>query len=406
VAILTNAGGPGIIATDNVEARSLTMARFTRETIEALRSGLPAEAALYNPVDVLGDAGADRYSFALEKVLADPHVDSVVVLMCPTGVTQSLETTRAIVDLQEKYRDKPIVGVYLGGESLAEGIQLMVQAGIPCFTFPEPAVAAISGLVRYGQYRQASEGESDLIYPDVDPKTVKAVFYDVLRDHRLVLLGSEAAAVARAYGIPVAPTVLTSTPEEAVAEAEQMGYPVVLKVASPKILHKTDVGGVRIGLESPEAVRRAFVEIMENVRRLLPQTVVYGIEVQKMMPQGVELFIGVTRDVQFGPLIACGLGGIYVNLFKDVSFRLAQGLTRHQIEAMLGETKAYALLRGYRGTTPADLPALIEAIGRTARLALDFPEINEMDINPVFAYPQGLSALHVKITISWGGVKG
>jgi acetyltransferase len=173
-----------------------------------------------------------------------------------------------------------------------------------------------------------------------------------MRDNRLVLLGSEAAAVARAYGIPAAPISLVTTPDEAVEEAEKMGYPVVLKVASPKILHKTDVGGVKIGLDSPEAVRKGFIEIMENVHRLMPQAVIYGVEVQKMMPRGVELIIGMTRDVQFGPLIAFGLGGIYVNLLKDVSFRLAKGLTEREIENMLRETKAYTLLRGYRGEKP------------------------------------------------------
>ncbi|MQL51744.1 CoA-binding protein [Desulfofundulus thermobenzoicus] len=400
VAIVTNSGGPGIVATDNVEARGLTMARFTRETIDELRAGLPAEAALYNPVDVLGDGKADRYRFAMEKVLADPNVDSMVVLMCPTAVAQPVETTRAVVELQKQYPGKPILGGYLGGESMAEAVQLMAEAGIPCFTFPEPAIAAISGLVNYGQFREMPGDGNELSYPDVDKRAVKAIFYDVIRDNRLVLLGSEAAAVARAYGISAAPVSLATTPDEAVEEAQKMGYPVVLKVASPKILHKTDVGGVKVGLDSPEAVRRAFVEIMENVNLLLPEAVVYGIEVQKMMPKGTELIIGMTRDVQFGPMIACGLGGIYVNLLKDVSFRLARGLTRREIENMLAETKAYTLLRGYRGEKPADLPALVDAIGRTARLVLDFPEINEIDINPVFAYNQGLSALDIKITIS------
>lgn len=400
VAIVTNSGGPGIVATDSVEAKGLAMARFSKETIEELRAGLPPEAALYNPVDVLGDAKADRYRFALKKVLADPNVDSVMVLMCPTAVADPVETTRAIIELRNQYPHKPLLGVYLGGQSMAEGVRLMSEAGIPCFTFPEPAVSAIEGLVRYARYRRLPEGKGELAYHDVDKKTVKAIFYDVLRDNRLVLLGSEAAAVARAYGIPAAEIVLATTPEEAVEEAEKIGYPVVLKVASPKILHKTDVGGVKVGLDSPEAVRRGFIEIMENVHRLLPQAVVYGVEVQKMMPKGIELIIGMTRDVQFGPMIACGLGGIYVNLLKDVAFRLAQGLTKEEIEAMLTETKAYVLLRGYRGEKPADLPALIEAIGRTARLVLDFPEITEMDINPVFAYPQGITALDIKITIS------
>lgn len=400
VAIVTNSGGPGIVATDAVESNSLTMARFEKETLEELRGGLPPEAAVYNPVDVLGDAKADRYRFALEKVLADPNVDSVLVLMCPTAVAEPLETTRAIIELHQKYPYKPVIGVYLGGESLAEGVKLMSEAGIPCFTFPEPAVSSLKGLASYGEYRKAAVARGDLNYPDVDRKTVKAVFYDVLRDKRLVLLGSEAAVVAQAYGIPAAPIVLATTPEQAVEAADKMGYPVVLKVASPKILHKTDVGGVKVGLNSPEEVRLGFMEIMENVHRLIPQTPLYGVEVQKMMPKGIEMIIGMIRDVQFGPLIACGLGGIYVNLLKDVSFRLARDLTRKEIEALLSETKAYILLRGYRGERPADVAALVEAIGRTARLALDFPEITEIDINPVFVYHQGLSALDVKITIS------
>ncbi|MCL6559241.1 MAG: acetate--CoA ligase family protein, partial [Firmicutes bacterium] len=196
------------------------------------------------------------------------------------------------------------------------------------------------------------------------------------------------------------PISLATHPDEAVSLADQMGYPVVLKIASPKIIHKTDVGGVKIGLDSAEKVRSGFIEIMENVQRYLPAVVVHGIEVQKMMPKGTELIIGMTKDVQFGPLIAFGLGGIYVNLLKDVSFRLAHGLTTREIENMLTETKAYTLLRGYRGEEPADIKAIVEVIARVARLVTDFPEITEMDINPVFAYNQGVSALDVKITVS------
>ncbi len=400
VAIVTNSGGPGIIATDNVEAKGLQMARFSKETIEELQEKLPAEAGIYNPVDVLGDAKADRYRFALEKVCADPNVDSVVVLMCPAGVTQPVETTEAILEVRKAHPDKAIFAAFMGGESLAEGAAMLAREGVPCFTFPEPAIAAISGLVYYNEMLNTPEGEAAAALPGIDRKGVKAVFYDVIKDNRLVLLGSEAAEVARCYGIPAAPVALTVSPEEAVAEAEKMGYPVVLKVASPKILHKTDVGGVKIGLQSAEEVRSGFMEIMNNVHGYLPQAVVYGIEVQKMMPRGTELIIGMTRDIQFGPLIAFGLGGVYVNLIKDVSFRLARGLTLREIEKMLQETRAYTLLRGYRGEKPRDIGALVDAIRRVAALVTDFPEITEMDINPVFAYEEGLSALDIKITLS------
>ncbi|TYO94691.1 acetate--CoA ligase alpha subunit [Desulfallas thermosapovorans] len=400
VAIVTNAGGPGIITTDNVEAKGLQMARFDKDTIEELRANLPAEANIYNPVDVLGDAKADRYRFALEKVCADPNVDSVVVLVCPVGVTQPVETSEAILEMCKKFPEKPIFAAFMGGESLAGGASMLAKAGVPCFTFPEPAVASISGLVKYNEILETPRDDGTNGLPSFDCKGVKAIFYDVIKDNRLVLLGSEAAEVANCYGIPAAPVVLATSPEEAAEEADKMGYPVVLKVASPKILHKTDVGGVKIGLKTAEEVRQAFTEIMDNVHGYMPQAVIYGIEVQKMMPKGTELIIGMTRDVQFGPLIGFGLGGIYVNLLKDVTFRLARGLNTREIEQMLRETKAYTLLRGYRGEKPRDIEALVDTIRRVAALVNDFPEIAEMDINPVFAYENGLSALDIKITIS------
>nr|WP_092471952.1 acetate--CoA ligase [Desulfotruncus arcticus] len=399
VAIITNSGGPGIIATDNVENYGLQMARFTKDTIDALRGTLPVEANVYNPVDVLGDAKADRYRFALQKVCADPNVDSVVVLMCPTGVTQPVETSQAILEAKKAYPEKPILAAYMGGETLARGSAMLAEGGVPCFTFPEPAISCISGLVRYNEMLQKQE-EAAAQMSRIDQKGAKAVFYDVIKDNRLVLLGSEAAEVANCYGIPVAPTVLATTPEEAALEADKMGYPVVMKVASPKILHKTDVGGVIVGLKNSDEVRRAYLEIMDNVYGYMPQAVVYGVEVQKMMPKGTELIIGMTKDIQFGPLVGFGLGGIYVNLLKDVSFRLARGLTSGEVEKMLQETKAYTLLRGYRGEKPRDIAALTDVILRVAALVNDFPEITEMDINPVFAYEEGLSALDIKITIS------
>ena len=402
VAIVTNSGGPGIIATDNVDLNGLTMARFEKKTTEELRANLPAEAGIYNPVDVLGDAKADRYQFALKKVLEDPNVDNVLVMMCPTAVTQPAETSQAIIAARDAHPDKPIFAAYMGGSTLAQGASLLTSAGIPCFTFPEPAIECLRGLKNYSRYCNIEKVVQPGNIPDVDQKAVKAVFYDVIKDKRLVLMGSEAAEVAKAYGISAAPTVMTITPEGAVAEADRMGYPVVLKVASPKILHKTDVGGVKIGLQSAAEVKKAFAEIMASVHRHLPEVYIYGVEVQKMMPKGTELIIGMTKDVQFGPLIAFGLGGIYVNLLKDVSFRLAKGLTDQEIETMLAETKAYTLLRGYRGEAPRDMAAVIDVIKRIALLVSDFPEITEMEINPVFAYDKGLSALDVKITISRG----
>lgn len=400
VAVITNAGGPGIVTTDRIEHHKLKMARFNKDTIEQMRTNLPVESSVYNPVDVLGDARADRYQLALEKVMADDNVDSAVVLVCPTAVTDPENTARAIIEAHRAFPAKPVFGAYMGGEMLSGGARMLNEAGIPCFTFPETAISAISGMSRYARMREMPRETGVLDIEGINRDRVKEIFQQVKSDNRLVLLGSEAARVMEAYGIPAAPIALATSPGEAAQLAEKMGFPLVMKVASPKILHKTDVGGVKIGLKTVDEVKSGFLEITENVHRYLPQVVIHGIEIQKMMPKGVELIIGMTRDVQFGPLIAFGLGGIYVNLLKDVSFRLAAGLTRPEIESMIAETKAYTLLRGYRGEEPADIKTIIDIIARSAKLVTDFPDITEMDINPVFAYHQGASALDVKITIS------
>ena len=400
VAIVTNSGGPGIIATDRVEAHGLQMARFAKETIEELRSYMPAEAGIYNPVDVLGDAKTDRFSFAFEKVFKDENVDSIVMMMCPVAVTEPVDTARSLIEISRRYPEKTVITAMMGGKSLAEGAALLSSSGIPCFSMPEPAIAAIAGMSAYKKLKERPVAEERTTYFKPDLKTVKAIFYDVKRDGRLALLGSESAEIVSAYGITAAPTIISQSPDEAAAIADQLGYPVVLKIASPKIMHKTDVGGVIRDLQNAEEVKNAYVNIIENVHRYLPKVVPYGIEIQKMMPKGIELIVGMTRDVQFGPLIGFGLGGIFVNLIKDVSFRLAQGLTSVEISDMIAETKAYSLMKGYRGEKPVDILAVSEVIRRLAVLATDFPEITEVDINPVFAYEEGTAALDVKITLS------
>jgi len=400
VALVTNAGGPGIVATDAVEGRGLKMAQLGKRTLDALRKELPREASIYNPIDVLGDAGADRYSVALAKVMEDKSVDSVIVLVCPTALAQPEDTAKVIIDVHRQYPTKPICSVFMGGASLAGGVRMLGEAGIPCYVFPEVAVNTIAGLVTYTRARERVKDEALPVFKDVDPERVRRTFEAVKKDNRLVLLGSEGAEVVQAYGIPAAPIKLATRAEEAVAIAEELGYPVVLKVASPKIIHKTDIGGVKVGLASPAEVMAGFWAVTGNVQRYLPGVNILGIEVQKMMPKGKEVIIGMTRDVQFGPMLAFGLGGIYVNLIKDVAFRLARGLSRKEARAMITETKAFTLLRGYRGEEPADIDALANIILRVARLVLDFPVITEMDINPVFAYKDGASALDVKITIT------
>lgn len=401
VAVVTNAGGPGILASDAIELNGLEMARFARETTEGLRASLPPEASIYNPVDVLGDAMPERYAVALEYVARDANVDSILVLLTPQAGTMPEETARLMIETHRRYPDKVMAAALMGGETVERATVALKQAGIPAYFAPERAVAAVAGLTRYAGFRRGAARRQDgLTFAGLKPETVEEVFRKVRQDRRVILLGHEAAAVVEAYGVPCAATRLATGPEEAVAAAEAVGFPVVLKVASPQIVHKTDVGGVKVGLKTPEAVYRGYLDILESVHRHLPQAEVYGVEVQRMMPPGIELIVGVTRDLQFGPLLMFGLGGIYVDLLRDVSFRLTHGLSREEVKEMVRETKAYTLLRGYRGQAPGDIEALVDALCRVARLVEDFPAIVEMDINPVFAYAQGLAALDVKITIA------
>ncbi|MEW6082052.1 MAG: acetate--CoA ligase alpha subunit [Bacillota bacterium] len=398
--IVTNSGGPGIIATDSTERRGLKMAHLAKETIDSLREALPRTANVYNPVDVIGDAGAARYRLALEKTLGDPGVDVGLVILSPTAVLDATQAAQVVLEARQAHPDKPILASFMGGQAVEEASALLFKQGVPCYPFPEPAVEAIQGLVKYGKRLKNPPCTESPQFGGVNTGAVKEILRDIRKEGRLILLGPEAIRVARAYGIPCAPSLLATRADEAAYMADLLGFPVILKVASPKIFHKTDVGGVKPNLKGPEEVRQAFLDITESVQRYLPGITPHGIEVQRMAPKGVELIVGMTRDVQFGPLIAFGLGGIYVNLLKDVAFRLADGLSEAEARLMMEETKAFTLIRGFRGEKPKDCAAIAQMIQRVAQLALDFPEITEMDINPVMAYDQGALALDVKITIS------
>ncbi len=400
VAVVTNSGGPGIVASDAVEGYGLNMARFTEKTLGYLGEKLPPTANIHNPIDVIGDAHADRYEVALDAALSDPNVDAAVVILSPTAVLDIKETAVITVEASKKYPNKPIVASFIGGAAVEEGIQYLYENGVPTYPFPEPAVATLRGMIRFGELRREVEKGDQWSFADVDKAGVQAIFDKVRASGRDLLLSPEAAEVAELYKIPAAPSKLAQNAKEATAQAREMGYPVVMKIASPDIMHKTDVGGVKIGLNTEEEVAQAFEEIMANSKKAVPDAKIYGVEVQKMMPKGDEMIIGMTKDVTFGPMIAFGSGGILVNLLKDASFRLANGLSRSEVEEMITETKAYTILKGFRGQKPDDIPALQEAIGRVAQLCRDFPDIFELDINPVFAYPKGLSALDVKIRLS------
>lgn len=403
VAIVTNAGGPGIVATDACGSHGLEIAGLSASTLARLRESLPPIASAYNPIDVVGDARADRYRLACEAALSDENVDGLIVLLSPQAMTEPEETARCLADLKRRHPEKPILASFMGGERIEGAVEILKKNGIPNFPFPERAVAAMGGLTEYSAYLQTERGQP-VTFWDIDRIAVRRVLDRVQKDGRIVLLAHEATAVVRAYGIHAPPTELATSVDDAVRVAESMGYPVVLKVASPHILHKTDLGGVALNLKSSDDVRRAFGDIMARTSRYMPKAIVYGITVQKQVPVGKELIVGTSRDVQFGHLVTFGLGGIYVDFLRDVSYRLAP-LSLDDARGMVSETKAYAMLKGIRGERPSDIPSVINVVLRIGHLVTDFPEIVEIDINPLFVYEEGKGclALDVKMVLSSEG---
>jgi acetyl coenzyme A synthetase (ADP forming)-like protein len=397
IAIVTNAGGPGILATDALERAGLALARFNPDCIRALEKFLPDAASAANPVDVLGDARADRYRFALEQVVADPGVDGVLVILTPQAMTEIEGTAVVIADLSQKV-DLPILACFMGEARVEVGTEVLDRSNIPNFAFPERAALVYKAMSQYRSYRAEPLPEFETF--DVDRAAVREVIDKVLGEGRVSIGDAEAREILVAYGLQIPTSELASTAEEAVNMAAEMGYPVVLKVASPDILHKTDVGGVKVGLQDAEAVRDAFDLITYRSQRYLPEARLWGCLVQKMVPKGLEVLIGMNRDPQFGPLVTFGLGGIYVETLKDVAFRVAP-FSRLEAQDMIKEIRANALLDGVRGEPPVDKTALIEALLRISQLVLDFPEIAELDINPYMLYrdDQGGIAIDMRLIL-------
>ncbi len=398
IAVVTNAGGGGVLTADKIEDLGLELAQLSEETIESLKEVIPDEGSLSNPIDVLGDAQPERYEKTLEIILKEDEIDSVIVMACPTASYKAKEVGNAIVEAK-KTSDKPILVVNMGGPSFDEENKLLRDNDIPTCVFPETAVNIIQMLERYATI-QSEDQESCLDeITDVDKQEAQKIIDSAKEAGKDALIGSEAYQVAKAYGISAAPIVLATSKEEAGKAAEEMDFPVVLKIASDKILHKTDIGGVVVNVSSKEEAEKTYEEIIGRAKEAFPDVIPDGVEVQKMMPSGHEVLIGMIRDVQFGPIIGFGMGGIYVNLINDVCFKLGSGISNEVIDDQIENTKISKLLKGYRGEAPSDIDSVKDTIKRIAKLTLDFPEIKELDINPVFVYEEGCSALDIKITL-------
>lgn len=398
VAIITNAGGGGVVTVDAMEKAGLKLVQFDDETKARLKECIPDEGSANNPIDVLGDAPVQRYKESLDIVLEDDQVDSLIIMVCPTASADPDGIAKVILEAEKKFT-KPIMVVNMGGPSFDNANDMLRANNVPTYVFPETAVKALEAMTRYARVEERNYTDCVSNIKGTNKEEVAKIFAKVKEDGRDTLLGSEAYAVADAYGISAAPIKLATSASDAGDLAEEMEFPVVLKIASDKILHKSDIGGVKVGIENREEAEAAYDEIIANAKKAHPDIVPDGVEVQKMMPSGQEVLVGMVKDRQFGPMIAFGMGGIYVNLIEDVSFKLAKGLTCDEIDEQIENTKVATLLKGYRGEAPCDIEEVKEAIKRVAKLTIDFPEISELDINPIFVYEEGSSALDVKIKL-------
>jgi acetyl coenzyme A synthetase (ADP forming)-like protein len=396
VAVITNAGGPGIMAADAIEQEGLTFAKLTEETTKKLATGLPPAANIYNPVDVLGDALADRYEFALDIVLDDPGVDSAVVLLTPQAMTQAKETAEAVVRIAGR-KGKSVLACFLGVQKVEAGLHVLRQGNVPQYDSPESAVATLRVMTDYVRWRNRPKRVVRL-FP-VNRRKVESIVERHLRQGILDIGEAESKEILEAYGFVTPRGSIATTAEQAGNIAEQLGYPVVLKIWSPDILHKSDVGGVKVGLKSEQEVKDAFDLMMYRIPKKRPEAHILGVLVQEMVRSGREVILGMHRDPQFGPLMMFGMGGIMVEVLKDVSFYLAP-LTAEEAKQMLLSTKTYHILQGVRGQEGVDIEAIAEGLQRLSQLVTEFPQIREMDINPYVVGVPGTTSIAVDARIS------
>jgi acetyl coenzyme A synthetase (ADP forming)-like protein len=387
VAVVTNAGGPGIIIADALESHNLQVAELTESTKRRLREKLPEEASVCNPVDMIASADADSYRAVLETVLEDPGVDAVIASFVPPLGVHAEDVARAITDTAAG-REQPAMAVLMGRKGLRESRALLNAASVPAFIFPESAVRALVGMDHYRRWLERPAGQVR-DFEDVDSDRVAGMLEGAQKAGRFRLTEYDALCMLEAYGIPVVTSRAATTAEEAVKAAESVGFPVVLKVMAPEISHKSDAGGVIVGLSSGREVRGAYYEMLDRLTRSgVAEQAVEGVVVQRMVSGGRETIIGTTYDPSFGPLIMFGLGGVYVEALGDVAFR-AHPVSDIDAVEMIRQLKGYKLLEGVRGEQSVDFDALQEAIQRISQLVGEFPQIVEIDINPFVAFGPG-----------------
>ena len=389
--ILTNSGGPGIVAADAAERHGLQLPPLPERTRATLAARLPSIASISNPLDMTADTPAEEYREILQAILESGEVDGALVVSTPAGHLSGERVGVAILEAKAATR-KPIVACLFGLSDLSSEVAFLEKRGVPTYTFPEEAVEGLASLARYRAWK-ARPHEAFRTFP-VDRAKAEKVLDLARASGQSALPEYVTRGLLEAYGVRFPPSALTASADEAVAAAARIGYPVVLKVASPEILHKVDVGGVAIGLADAPALRAAWERMDRSVRAAAPGARIDGYEVEAQVSGGKEVLVGFQRDPNFGPVVVFGMGGIYVEALRDVTFRLAPMRpisAQHMIESVRG----YSLLRGVRGEPPSDIGAVAETIERVAQLAVERPEILELDVNPLIVRPAGQGVVAV-----------
>ena len=382
--IVSNAGGPAIISTDACSKLGIKMAKIDdiRPKIDAV---IPPWGSSRNPVDIVGDADYNRFNNVLENVLSHKNVGTVIAMCTPSATLDYNKLAEVIVSMSKKYK-KTILASLMGLDEGIKNRQIMAEGGVPYYTYAEAAIQTLKAMLRFVEWIKSPEGK--IVTFKVDTNKAKKIFDKVKQEKRQNLLEEEGQEVLRAYGLPLPQSALAKTEQEAVKIAKKIGYPVVLKIASPQIIHKSDAGGVKVNIQNDKDVHSAFKEIIKNAKKYSKNAVIQGVLVVEMVKGGKEMIIGSKQEPGFGPVLMLGMGGIYVEILKDVTFRLAP-VTDKEAEDMIASIKTKKLLEGVRGEKPSDLAKLSECIQRLSQLVTDFTEIKELDMNPVLVMEKG-----------------
>ncbi len=386
VAIITNAGGPGVLTTDSAINEGLQLAGFSEETKKIFRRNLPATANINNPVDVIGDARADRYKIAMEGAFNDKDVSGVLVILTPQSMTDIESIANAVVE-ESKRSDKPVYTSFMGESDVKIGVDILLRNRIPHYILPESMCRSFAKVYQFNQrinHNVNAEDKRD----DYDVRAAEKIINDIINAGRNVVLEDKATQVLQYFGIPVVKNKLAKSKEEAVKAAKEIGFPVVMKVMSEDILHKSDIQGVILNIINEKEAEDAYLEIMKNISVKAPEARVDGIVVSSMIEKGQEVILGIKRDPAFGPVVMFGLGGIFVEIFRDIVLRVAP-VNKTMAMEMISGIKSFSLLTGARGGSEKDIENLAEAIYRLSLLAIALPQIKELDINPMVVLEKG-----------------